>query len=516
MHNLKILSSPSILYIKKSYTINSSIKNLTYTTTNRFNEDTEKRATNPLKKTINVIGRDLQAITRNLKDRLNSKVCDGKRSEVIKEAENFQTHCDILIIGGSGIGSSICYWIKEKARNGLNVVVVENDKAYDTRLPPKTYHGLQFNFSIPENIQMALYSAEFLKDIKDHLGNVNVNFTPYGSLQLASQDDAINLQYVSKVQNEMGLRTELLSPSQIKSKFPWINVNGIALGCHGLERQGCFDTLALIFGYKNKALEYGAHYIQGNLVDFEFKSTSNVQVEGEESENYKSLDKAVVKMPNGEEKSIKFALCVIASDLCSEQIAKIARIGQDRGLLCQPLTLEQRKRKTYILSTASRGVPIFSTPLTIDSSGYYLSREGLSETYLCGITAESLTEQIDFAEYAESSTEEINRSAESAEKTFYSEIQPILEQRIDSFKGAIVKHCWQETYEFNYFDKNGIIGAHPYYNNLYIAAGFNTHGIQYSPCIGRAISELIIDGRYRTIDLSRLSFDRILVDKPLL
>lgn len=42
-------------------------------------------------------------------------------------ADDFQTHCDVLIIGGGGVGSSIAYWLKEKARDGLNVVVVEKD-----------------------------------------------------------------------------------------------------------------------------------------------------------------------------------------------------------------------------------------------------------------------------------------------------------------------------------------------------------------------------------------------------
>lgn len=79
-----------------------------------------------------------------------------------------------------------------------------------------------------------------------------------------------------------------------------------------------------------------------------------------------------------------------------------------------------------------------------------------------------------------------------------------------------MKSSWAGFYEYNRFDENGIIGLHPYYPNLYLATGFSGHGIQQAPAVGRAITELIIDGRFLTIDLTRLGFDRLITLEPIM
>lgn len=47
------------------------------------------------------------------------------------------------------------------------------------------------------------------------------------------------------------------------------------------------------------------------------------------------------------------------------------------------------------------------------------------------------------------------------------------------------------------------------------ANGFSGHGLQQSPGVGRALAELIVEGRYRSIDLARLGFERIADSAPI-
>jgi glycine/D-amino acid oxidase-like deaminating enzyme len=67
----------------------------------------------------------------------------------------------------------------------------------------------------------------------------------------------------------------------------------------------------------------------------------------------------------------------------------------------------------------------------------------------------------------------------------------------------------------NTSDHNAILGPHPSLENFLFMNGFSGHGMQQAPVIGRAIAELILLGRFETLDLSDLLFARIAENRPL-
>jgi glycine/D-amino acid oxidase-like deaminating enzyme len=90
-----------------------------------------------------------------------------------------------------------------------------------------------------------------------------------------------------------------------------------------------------------------------------------------------------------------------------------------------------------------------------------------------------------------------------------------LAARVPGFEAARVQNAWAGHYDMNTLDHNVILGAHPDVENLLFANGFSGHGLQQSPAVGRALSELVTYGQYRTLKLCAFGWNRILENRPL-
>uniref|UniRef100_A0A803T0Q1 FAD-dependent oxidoreductase domain-containing protein 1 n=1 Tax=Anolis carolinensis TaxID=28377 RepID=A0A803T0Q1_ANOCA len=92
---------------------------------------------------------------------------------------------DVVIIGGGVVGWSVAYWLKrnEPQSGAIRVVVVEQDLSYAKASTVLSVGGIRQQYSMPENIQMILFSANFLHVIDEYLHvigqpPVDVQFNP--------------------------------------------------------------------------------------------------------------------------------------------------------------------------------------------------------------------------------------------------------------------------------------------------------------------------------------------------
>ena len=147
--------------------------------------------------------------------------------------------------------------------------------------------------------------------------------------------------------------------------------------------------------------------------------------------------------------------------------------------------------------------PILTLPLVIDHTGVFFKRHQLSNYYICGLNQ---------PESEEPSNLDLNHIDYDY---FEKKIKPVLIHRVPAFKDLKVVNAWAGYYEYNTMDQNLIIGFHPVHSNFIFANGSSGHGLQHAAAIGRAITEIVCYGNYKTIDLKRFGFDRVMRDQPL-
>src|SRR4051794_23421781 len=75
---------------------------------------------------------------------------------------------DIVIIGGSIIGSAVAYFLLRNGKGG-RVILVEPDPSYEFAAAPRASGNIRQLWGLPENILMSKFSREFYLGFGDTL-----------------------------------------------------------------------------------------------------------------------------------------------------------------------------------------------------------------------------------------------------------------------------------------------------------------------------------------------------------
>jgi FAD-dependent oxidoreductase domain-containing protein 1 len=385
------------------------------------------------------------------------------------------TDQDVVIVGGGVIGSAIAYFLAAQPAFDGRIVVVEKDSTYERASTPRSAGSIRQQFSIEENILISKFCIEFLNSIHECLRvdeeSPDVGFVEAGYLFLADPGGAAILRENHALQRQCNAAIDLLSPPELKDRFPWLEVDDLTAGAHGVEGEGWLDPYSLLQAFRRKARSLGVTYVDDEVVGLERDGSRVV----------------LVRLRDGGDMS-----CDILVNAAGAVAADLA------GMVGVNLPVRPRKRTVFVIRCEAE---LPRCPMVIDPTGLFFRPEG--DAYICGIAPspendpDCLDVDVDYDQFEET-------------------VWPLLAARVPAFETLKMERAWAGHYAYNTFDQNAVIGPHPEIENILFANGFSGHGLQQSPAVGRAISELIAFGEYRTLDLSRLAFDRILDGEPLL
>jgi FAD-dependent oxidoreductase domain-containing protein 1 len=381
----------------------------------------------------------------------------------------------VIIVGGGVIGSAIAYFLKGWADFRGSVLVVEKDPTYERASTSRSAGGIRQQFSTPENIAMSVFGAQFVKAAGTHLEvdgeRPQIPFVEQGYLFLATAAGMPVLRQNHETQRAAGADIALLDRAGLKQRFPWLNAEDIEGGSFGLTNEGWIDPYSLLQAFRRKARALGATYVKDEVVGIERSGPRVVSVTLKEGGR------------------VACEAVVNAAGAHAPEIAAMAGLE---------LPVRPRKRFVYVFDCREPGLS--GAPLTIDPTGVYFRPEGAS--FICGVSPPE-----------ERDPDCLDLEVEY--ELFEEVVWPAIAHRVPAFESIKLQRAWAGLYDYNTLDQNAILGPHPELVNFHAANGFSGHGLQQSPAVGRAIAELIAYGAFRSLDLRRFSYERVIAGRPL-
>jgi sarcosine oxidase subunit beta len=370
---------------------------------------------------------------------------------------DFPTSADIVIIGGGVMGASALYHLAARGHRGA--VLLEREEAFGTGATGRCAGGVRYQFSTEINVKLSQASLPMIERFKDEIGQ-EVNYRQCGYLLVASDEkDAAAFQKNVKLQNRLGVQTELLSGDEVRARLPQMRFDDALAGTFH-QKDGLVDPNSVVMGYVSAAQRLGA------------KALTNATVTG-------------IRVSGGKVEEVATCAGSIKTRTVINAAGPWARVVGEMAGVHIPIVPMRRQMFT---TTAMPELPR-DFPFVIDfSQSLYFHREG--EGLLVGMSNQN--ERPGFDQNVDEDFELVNLEAAI-------DRLPMLE------RAGRASH-WAGLYEVTP-DAHPIFGRTPV-DGFSVVAGFSGHGFMHGPVAGKLISELILDGSFKTVDVSALDLAR--------
>jgi len=364
---------------------------------------------------------------------------------------------DVVVIGGGVIGTSVAYHLA--GMGARNVVLLEKEPILGAGSTGKSAGGIRQQFSTAVNVRLAMESVRFFERFRQEL-DADPEFRQYGYLFLATTEaDARDFRDNVDLQRQLGLKVDVLSPQQAKQLVPPLNVDDVILATY-CPTDGYADPHSVLQGFAKGARRLGVEIETGVAVTGIDVTAGGVRAVGTSAG--------------------RIDTCTVV-DAAGPWIAEVAQmVGIE-------LPVRPYRRQIFVTEPFAE-VPE-CVPMVIDfAPSFYFRREGPG--VLMGMTdaeePSSFSTHVDWEFLAKVVEQALHRA-------------PVLAQ-------AGIMEGWGGLYAVTP-DDNPVLGLVPEVEGFVCAGGFSGHGFMLAPATGRAIAELVLNGRPAQ-DISPLSIDR--------
>ncbi|SMP60619.1 NAD(P)/FAD-dependent oxidoreductase [Noviherbaspirillum suwonense] len=379
---------------------------------------------------------------------------------------------DVVIAGGGILGCYVAYFLKQR-NPAIDVAVIEADPTYEYASTVRASGGARRLFSCPENIAMSSFSIERIKNFSTEMAAGDspaaIDWVEQGYLFIVSGVKAMRLlEENAHVQRSLGADIQLLDREGLKHLLPSMHVADLD-GAAYSPGDGWCDPNSFLQGTRKKAGSLGVEFISDRVAGF---TNTGGRIAG-------------TILAGGA--TVKADSFVNAAGPWAAQVSAMAG-------MCLPVSPLRRFEHYF---TGHRRIEPLPYVKDLNRLAFRSEGQGFSGGLVNSDEPRGFNFDVDHG-------------------YFDKVVWPALAHRFPTaFEGVKCHRTWSGLYEQCELDGNPIIGNWTgNHENFYVVAGFSGHGMMHAPAAGRGIAELIDKGRFETIDLSRMGYERVLKHAP--
>jgi sarcosine oxidase, subunit beta len=374
---------------------------------------------------------------------------------------------DVVILGAGVMGASIAFHLAK--RKAGNIVVIDKDHV-GRGGSGRSSALVRMHYSFPPEVQLALISLCMFQNWQDVVG-VRGDFRKTGFVRIVHPNEMARLKLNVEMQRRLGATVELIDKHDLQGLEPDWNVDEVELAAYEPD-SGYGDGAGVAGDLLNAAREMGATYLsrtQAAAFSVEAGSVRGVVTE-----------QGIIAAP----------IVISATGPWTRPLFQHA--GHDLPIECE-----------YHQVAILRNPPEMKGGgcACIDSVTATYFRSDAHDKCLVG----------DF--YGKRPIDPDNFPQRASDES----LEEIIERacrRVPKLAGAEVMRGVTGVYDMTP-DSRPLLGEIPGIRGLYVCAGFSGMGFKISPAVGLVMSELVLDGEVKSVDISAFRASRFAELKPI-
>jgi len=379
---------------------------------------------------------------------------------------------EVVIIGGGIMGASLAFAL---TRLGVRDVLVVERGTLAAGASGKTGALLRQHYTNVPEATLAHLSLQTFRNWADVVGG-DCGFAETGSIVTVATNgpDAVNIERMRRViamQNQIGIKSEVVTADQIFELQPFTNVDDIAVAAYERE-SGYVDSLAATRGMAEAAIRGGARFAEGRTVTGILSDGSRVL--GVETDSGR-IDAGTVVAAAG-----------------AWSVPLLAGIGVE-------VPVEAQRVQVVVLARPL-DMPAAGTMTYVDTAAGFFCRNWGPNRTLAGVGGGEFHDIVD----PDNWDERPNPGFGDIVKGYIARRMPAMAKATPLYGHAGIYDMTPDTHP--------ILSTVAGLDGLHLMLGFSGAGFKKGPAIGQCMAEQIVNGLATTVDLTPFRLSRFAGD----